>query len=206
MKGRSWSVLGAVIGVAMAAGHISYLAGAARSLADDAQRIVGTAGARVITAAGHHGAPARAVLGVTAVLAVLVPGITALLLVVAARGARVIRTILAVLLAAVGVASFAYQSAGHSLGVMFLALAVAGAALALTGPLVILPLCALAGLIGGEFLPRLLAAHSTLPNAPVSELHRAIYRTAGMPLALRVGVLVVAALPFAAATRQVLKV
>jgi len=205
MRGRIWLLVGALVGIGIAAGHIAYLTGAARSLADDAQRVVGTGGAKLISAVGHRGAPRRVLLGMTALVAVLVPGITSLLLVVAARGARRLRSVIAVLLVALGTAAFAYQTGGHALGVVVLAGAIGVAALALTGPLVVAPLCALAGLIGGEFLPRILAAKSTLPNAPVSELHIALFGTAGASLWLRVLVLVIAAAPFALGTRLVLK-
>jgi len=107
--------------------------------------------------------------------------------------------------AALGIAAFAYQSTGHATGVLLLAVAIASAALALSGPLVIAPLCALAGLISAEFLPRILAARSTLPNAPVSELHVALFGTPGASPWLRVLVLVVAALPFGVAVRLVIK-
>jgi hypothetical protein len=116
-----------------------------------------------------------------------------------------LRTIIAVLLAILGFAAFAYQPAGHALGAAMLAVAVAAAAVALTGPLVIAPLCALAGLIGTEFLPRILAARSTLPNAPVSQLHFALFGTPGASPWLRVIVLVVAALPFLWSARLVIE-
>lgn len=205
MKGRVWLVGGTLVGIAISVGHVPYIAGAARSLADDAQRLIGSGGAKLIKAVGRHGAPRRVLLGVTALVAVLTPGVTAVLLVVGARSARRLRNLIAVLLGALGLAAFAYQGAGHALGVVVLALAVAAAAVALTGPLVVAPLCILAGLIGGEFLPRILAARSTLPNAPVSELHFAIFGTAGASPWLRVIVLLVAAVPFALGARLVLK-
>ena len=59
-------------------------------------------------------------------------------------------------------------------------------------------------LIGAEFLPRLLAFRSMVPNAPVEALHQAIFNSVGSPLALRVVVLVIAALPFAIAARLLL--
>lgn len=198
-------ILGVLAGVGIAIGEVSYLAGAARSLADDAQRVVGTGGSHLITSAASRGAPRRVVLGATALVAVLVPGITAFLLVLAARGTLRVRAVVAVLLAAVGAAAFAYQAGGNALGVMALALIVGAVAVALTGPLVIAPLCALAALIGAEFLPRLLSSGSSLPNAPVAELHRALLSSGGSPLWLRVVVLIVAVVPFAFATRLVLR-
>ena len=198
-------VIGTLVGIAIAVAHVPYIAGAARSLANDAQRVVGTGGTKLISAVGRHGAPRRALVGLTALVAVLIPGVTAVLLVVAARGARRLRSVIAALLVALGIAAFAYEPGGHAVGVVVLALAVAAAAVALTGPLVLAPLCALAGLIGGEFLPRILASGSHLPNAPVSELHFALFGTAGASEWLRVIVLVVAAVPFALGARLVIK-
>jgi hypothetical protein len=204
MKGRMWMIFGAAVGIALVVARVPYFAGATRSLADSVQQLVGAAGHRVITSAATHGAPRRAVQAVSAVLAVVVPGVTALLLVVAARGTLRLRAVIAVLLVALGGAAYAYQPRGVASGALLLAIAVAGVAVAATGPLVAAPLCALAGLIGAEFLPRLLARHSTLPNAPVEALHRALFDTAGSPLVLRVVVLVVAAVPFAVGARLIL--
>jgi hypothetical protein len=201
LKGRIWLIIGAAVGVALAIVHVPYFAGAARSLADSIQQLVGAGGHKVITSAAHHGAPRRAVMAVSAVLAVIVPGITALLLVMAAKGTLRLRALIAVLLVALGGAAYAYQPRGVASGGFWFAIAVAGVAVAATGPLVAAPLCALAGLVGAEFLPRLLSRHSTLPNAPVEALHQAMFDTIGSPLALRVAVLVIAALPFAIAAR-----
>lgn len=208
MKGRIWLILGAVVGIGIALGDVKYLAGAARSLADDAQRLVGTGGATLINAVGKHGAPQQVIASIASVLAVLIPGITALLLVLAARGSLRLRAVIAVLLAGLGAVSFAYQSHGHALGVILLALVIAVLAVALTGPLVAAPLCVLAGLIGGQFLPRLLSNPSTLPNAPVQQLYHAIFsdpHTSGAPVWFRIVMLVVAVLPFALGARLIVK-
>ena len=205
MKGRTWLVLGTLVGIGIAAGRVPYLAGAARSLSDDAQRVVGSGGSRLISAVGHSGASDRIILGLTATLAILVPGLTALLLVVVARGARMLRTAVAIILVGLGAAAFAYQPNGDALGAVILALIIGAAAVVLSGPLVMLPLCALAGLIGGEFLPRLLSTTSPVPNAPVSELHLALFGTFGTSSWLRAVVLIVAAIPFVAAAGLVIE-
>jgi hypothetical protein len=204
MKGRIWLIIGAAFGIALAIGQVPYVAGAARSLDDSIQQMVGAAGHKVITSAAGHGAPRRAVQSVSAVLAVIVPGITALLFVIAAKGSLRLRAVIAVLLVAVGGAAYAYQPRGVASGALVLAIVVAGAAVAATGPLVAAPLAALASLIGAEFLPRLLARRSMVPNAPVEALHQALFNSPGSPLALRIGVLVIAALPFALAARMLL--
>jgi hypothetical protein len=134
---------------------------------------------------------------------VLVPGVTALLLMYAARGTLRLRAVVGLLVAALGVAAFFYLPHGVAAGVAVLAFAAAGIALVATGPLVAAPLAALAGLIATGFLPRILASHSTLANVPVAALHEAIFATAGSPLWMRVVVLVLAALPFALAARLV---
>ena len=200
-----WLVVGALVGVGIAVGDVPYLAGAARSLADDAQRLVGTGGSQIVTSVARHGAPKRLVLGVTAVLSVLLPGVTALLLVIAARGTLRVRALIAVLVAALGVASFAYQPHGVAFGAVGLALAVAAVAVALTGPLVTAPLCVLAGLIGGEYLPRMLSTHPAVAGAAISNLHLALTGVAGTPLWVRVILLLVAVVPLAVATRLILK-
>jgi heme/copper-type cytochrome/quinol oxidase subunit 4 len=168
-------------------------------------RLVNTVGLTLAHDAAKHGAPRRVVEGFTAVLGVLLPGLTAFLLVLAGRSTLRLRAIVAVLLAILGIAAFFYLPGGNATGVAVLALAAAGLLVAATGPLVVAPLVALATLIGLAFLPRLLASHSALPNAPVSALHQALFATAGSPLWLRVIVLVLAALPFALAARLILR-
>ena len=154
MKGRVWLILGVLAGIAVAAGRLPYLAGAGRSLAATTERLVLSGANRIVSGAARHGAPRRAVLGIGGVLAVLVPGITALLLIEAARVSLRIRTLISLLIVAVGAASYVYQPHGAATGVLLLALAVAGLAVALTGPVVAFPLSLLAGLIGASFLPR----------------------------------------------------
>jgi heme/copper-type cytochrome/quinol oxidase subunit 4 len=197
--------VGVALGVALGLGHLAYFHGAAESLSDTALRLVNTAGLTLAHDAAKHGAPRRAVEGLTAVLAVLLPGLTAFLLVLAGRSTLRLRAIVAVLLAVLGVAAFFYLPGGNATGVAVLALAAAGLVVAATGPLVVAPLVALATLIALAFLPRLLASHSTLPNAPVNALHQALFATAGSPLWLRVVVLLLAAAPFALAARLVVR-
>ena len=205
LRGRLWLFVGVVLGIALGVGRLPYFQGAAKSLTDTALRVVGTAGLTLAHSAATHGAPRRAVDGLTAVLGVLLPGVTALLLVCAGRSTLRLRTVVAVLLALLGVAAFFYLPGGNATGVAVLALALAALAVAVTGPLVVAPLVALATLIAIAFLPRLLASHSSLPNAPVSALHQAIFASAGSPLWLRVIVLVLAALPFAWAARLIVR-
>ena len=205
LRGRLWLFVGVALGIALGLGHLAYFHVAAVSLSDTALLIVYTAGLTVVHDAAKHGAPRRAVEGLTAVLAVLLPGVTAFLLVLAGRSTLRLRTIVAVLLAILGIAAFFYLPGGNATGVAVMALVVAGLLVAATGPLVVAPLVAVATLIGLAFLPRLLASHSTLPNAPVSALHEALFATAGSPLWLRVIVLVLAALPFALAARLIVR-
>jgi hypothetical protein len=204
MKGRVWLISGAVVGVAVAAGHLPYLAGAGRSLADTVERLVGSGADRVIRAAASTGAPRRAVLGLAGLVGAVVPGMTALLLVVAARGTLRIRALVGLLIVAIGAASYLYQPHGQATGALVLALTVAAIAVALTGPLVAAPLAALAGLIGGEFLPRLVTSAPSVTASSVNDLHQAIYARPGTPTVLQLVVLVIAAVPFAAAARLVI--
>lgn len=204
MKGRWWLVVGAVVGIAVGIGNFPYLAGAASSFSDTVQHVVGTGALTLIHSATRAGAPRRAIEGLQVVLAVLVPGATALLLVVAARSSLRVRQVISILLVVLGAVAFVYLPYGPALGVALLALAIAGLAVAATGPLVAAPLVAVAALIGTEFLPRIISDPRTLPNAPVSTLHQALFGTAGSPLWLEVVVLAVAALPFAVAARLVL--
>jgi len=205
VKGRLWLVLGVIAGIAIGVGKLAYFTGAARSLSDIAQRVVGTAGLTLVHSAASHGAPRRLVEGVTAVIAVLVPGVAALLLIYAARATLRLRVMIGVLVAALGAAAFFYLPRGSALGVALLALVAAGIAVLATGPLIAAPLAGLAALVATVYLPRLLASHSTLPNVPVSTLHRALFATAGAPLWLRIVVLALAALPFAVAARLVVR-
>jgi len=203
VRGRVWLVVGVIVGIAVAAGRLPYLAGAGRSLAATSERLVLSGANRLIRAAAGRGAPRRVVLGVGGVLAVLVPGITSLLLIVAAKVSLRIRTIISILIVAVGAASYVYQPHGQATGVLLLAVAVAGLAVALTGPLVAFPLALLAGLIGASFLPTLFARHFAATQSGVNALHLAIYNRPGNPLALQIVLLIVALLPFAWAAKLV---
>lgn len=203
MRGRVWLVVGVVAGIAVAAGRLPYLAGAGRSLAATAERLVISASNRIISGAADHGAPKRVVLGIGGVLAVLVPGVTALLLILAAKLSLRVRTIIAILIVAVGAASYVYQPHGEASGVLVLALVVAGLAVALTGPVVAFPLALLAGLIGAAYLPTLFADNFAATQRGVNALHVAIYNRPGQPLALQIVLLIVAVVPFAWAARMV---
>jgi hypothetical protein len=200
-------VLGFVLGLTIALGRTPYLAGAARDLAVAGESLVGSGGHRLLTDAARSGAPARVVEAATAVVAVLVPGVTALLAVVAARGTLRLRAVVAVLVVALGGATYAYLGHGVASGALLLALAVGAVAVAATGPLVVAPLCALAGLLCGETLPQVVRSgrHGGLLAAqPAQLVHQAIYGTPGSPLWIRLVLLVVAALPFAFAAWLVL--
>lgn len=201
--GRVWLVVGVIAGIAVAAGRLPYLAGAGRSLVATSERLVLSGANRIIAGAADHGAPKRVVLGVGGVLSLLVPGVTALLLIVAARVSLRVRTLIAILIVGVGAASYVYQPHGEASGVLVLALLVAGLAVALTGPLVAFPLALTAGLIGAVYLPTLLAKHFDATQSGVEALHEAIYNRPGQPLALQVILLVVAVLPFAWAAKLV---
>ena len=204
LKGRIWLILGLAVGVAMALGHFPYLAGAARSLAGSALSLVSSGGHEIVRAAAQRGAPRRVVLGVTAVVAVLVPGATAWLCVLVARGALRLRALVAVLLVIFGAASFAYHSGGVAIGTLVLAVVAGALTVALTGPLVAAPLAALAGLLAGAYLPAVLE-HGQVGRPVVEALHEAIYDRPGDPLALHAALLVVAVAPFALMLRSALR-
>ena len=201
--GRVWLVVGVIAGIAVAAGRLPYLAGAGRSLAATAERLVLSGAHRIVTSAARHGAPQRVVLGAGGVLAVLVPGVTALLLIIAAKVSLRLRTLISMLIVAVGAASYAYQPHGTAGGVLVLALIMAGLAVALTGPLVAFPLALTAGLIGAAFVPTLFSKHFAATQGAVNALHQAIYNRPGQPFALQVIMLIVALLPMAWAVRLV---
>ncbi len=203
MKGRLWLIIGALIGVAVAAGRLPYLAGAGRSLSDTAERLVGSGAGHLISYASTAGASTRVVLGLSAILAATLPGLTALALVAAARGTLRLRSVVALLLVALGAASFIYESHGRAGGVLLLALAVGGLAITVTGPLVAAPLTAVAVLIGAEFLPGLVSSDRSITQASVNSLHVAIFNDPGSPRALQIAVLALAAVPFALAVRLV---
>ena len=203
MRGRVWLIFGVIIGIAVSAGRLPYLAGAARSFAASAEHLVLSGANRIISGAAKHGAPKRVVLGVGGVLAVIVPGVTALLLIEAARVSLRIRTLIALAIVAVGAASYVYQPHGEATGVLVLALLVAGLAVALTGPVVAFPLSLLAGLIGGSFVPTLFSKRLDATQNAVNSLHVALYNRPGHPLALQVALLVVALIPFAWAAKLV---
>lgn len=204
MKGRIWLIAGVVVGVLVGIDQLAYFSGAARSLSATAERLVSTGGLTLIHSSAKHGAPKRVVEGAMAVLAVVVPGVTAFLVMLAARCTLRLRALIALAVSALGFAAFFYLPGGDATGVVFLALATAAIALMATGPLVAAPLAALAALVGTVYLPRLLYS-SSIVSKPVATLHEALFSTAGSPLWLRVVVLLIAALPFAFAGRLVLR-
>lgn len=201
MRGRIWLIAGVVLGVVIAAGRLPYLAGAAESLAETGLRLVGTGGNELLRAAAKSGAPGRAVAAAAALIGILVPGVTALILVVAARSAQRLRQVLVVLLLLLAGAAYAYLPGGEATGVLALAAIASAAAFVATGPIVVVPLVALATLIGSEFLSRLTTSPGLLPGRPVETLNRAILSHQGSPLWLRVVVLAISAVPFAFALR-----
>jgi hypothetical protein len=172
-------------------------------LAATSERLVLSGANRFVKTAAGHGTPKRVVLGIGGVLAVLIPSVTALLLIIAARVSLRIRTLIAMLIVAVGAASYAYQPHGQASGVLVLALIVAGLAVALTGPLVAFPLALAAGLIGASYLPTLFARHFAATQNGVNALHVAIYNRPGQPFALQITLLIVALIPLAWAARLV---
>jgi len=199
MRGRGWLLGGIALGVAVGVGEVPFLAGAGRSLAETMERLVNSGGNRIIHAAATHGASQRVVEGFTALFAVLLPGVTALLLVVAARATLRLRAVVGLLLVAAAATGYAYHGRGVASGSLLLALAVAGAAVALSGPLMVAPLGALAGLIATGTLPHLATAPgSSEPTTTVSSLHDALTGAPGAPTWLRALVVVIAAVPFAA--------
>jgi hypothetical protein len=204
MRGGRWLLIGAVVGVAVALGGVPYFAGAARQLADTALAVVASGGHRVVRAVARRGVPQRVVLGLTGVVAVLAPGVTAWLLVAAARGSLRLRSVIAVLIVALGAASFAYHPNGVAAGVLLFALVAAGLAVVATGPLVAAPLAAAAGLIGGTEVPSLVLRARIRPPA-ADDLHQALFASPGSPLPLRVVLVVVAIVPFLLALRGVLR-
>jgi hypothetical protein len=192
-------------GVAVAAGHLPYLAGAGRTLTTTAERIVQSGERHLVSGAAGSGAPKRLVLALGAVLAVLLPGVTALLLILSARVGLRLRSLVALAVTALGAASFFYQPHGRAAGVLVLALIIGGLAVALTGPALVTPLAFAATLIGATFLPTLFTHRAAATDASVDSLHEAIYGRPGTPLALQLALLILAALPFAAAARLALR-
>ncbi len=204
MRGRVWLIIGAAVGIAVALGRLPYLAGAGRSLAATAERLVLSGANRIISGAASAGASRRVVLGLGSLIAVILPGLTALLLVVAARATIVVRRVIAAGIVVLGAASYFYQPHGAATGVLVLALAVAGIAVTLSGPLVAAPLALGAGLLGGEYLPTLVSSGTAATNSSVNAMHEALFNQPGTPTALQVALLVVAALPFVWAARLIL--
>ncbi|HET9091662.1 MAG TPA: hypothetical protein VFN50_04590 [Acidimicrobiales bacterium] len=205
MRGRVWFLAGAAAGVALGLGHVPYLAGAAASLAESAQRAVGSAGSAIVRAGARHGAPRRAVQGVFGLLTVLVPGVTALLLVLAGAAASRLRVVIGLLVVAVGVVGFRYLPHGVASGTLVFALGAAALAVFAVGPVFVMPLAAVAALIGTEFLPRLIAGGPSAAHGAVVEVHRALFARPGAPLALEAALLALAAVPFALAARLALR-
>ena len=198
-------MIGAGLGIAVGLGEVPFLAGAARSLADTAQHLVADGGRHLVNDAATQGASGRVVSGITALIGVLIPGITALLLVLAAVGSSRLRSVVALAVVALGALSFAYQPRGVAAGELVLALVAAVAAVALSGPLVVAPLAGLAALIGTQYLPQIVSGNSSLALNNVDLMHQALTGNPGTPAVLQVVLLIVAAVPFAYAGRLILE-
>lgn len=206
MKGRVWLIAGVAVGIAVGIGKLPYLTGAATSLSDTSQRLTGSGGLSLVHWIAKHGAPRRVVEGLTAFLSILVPGLTALLLVWAARLSLRLRALIGVIVALIGAAAYHYFGVGVATGTLMFALALAAlVAAAATGPLVALPLAALAALIGTEYLPRLVTGQASVPRSTVVRLHEALISHPGAPVWMSVLALVLAAVPFAFAARLALR-
>lgn len=205
MKGRLWLIIGVVVGVAVAWGGLPYLAGAGHTLVQTSERLVQSGGNRLSSGVAQTGAPLRLVSGIEAVLAILVPGVAALLLIVAAKTTLRLRAVIALVISALGALSFFYHPHGKAVGVLVLALAIGGLAVVLTGPLVATPLAFGAGLIGATFLPGVVQHHDTVTQNSVRALHLALFNSVGNPAWLQVILLIVAAAPFVYALRLVFR-
>lgn len=197
LRGRVWLIVGVLAGIAIAIGHLDYLAGAGRTLADTAERLVGSGASWLTDRLAATGASGRVVLGLTGAVAVLIPGLTAFLLIVAARGTLRLRAVIGLLVLALAAATYLYHPGGQATGVLLLVLVIASVAVAFTGPLVAAPLAALAGLIAGEFLPGLVQSSRVVTQRSVSDLHQAIFGHPGTPTLLQLAVLLLALIPFA---------
>jgi hypothetical protein len=205
LRGQVWLILGVLAGIAIAIGRLALVAGAARTFAETAERLVGSVGARLIHDFAATGASQRVVLGLSGLLAVVVPGVTALLLIVAARGTLRLRALIGLVVLGLAIASYLYHPGGQATGVLVLALVVAAIAVAFTGPLVAAPLAALAGLIGAEFLPGLVQSSRAVTQRSVGNVRQALFARPGTPVLLQLAVLLVAVIPFAAAARLVFR-
>lgn len=163
--------------------------------------VVSSASNRLVADVAKTGASKRVVVGLGGLVAVLAPGLAALALIAAARATMVIRSLIALGVTLLGVASFFYHPGGKATGVLLLALVIAGLVLVVSGPLVLAPLALGAGLIGAEFLPTVISGQLAATSTAVNDLHLAIFATPGTPLALEIAVLVAAILPFGVALR-----
>ena len=211
MKGKFWLLVGVAIGVFIWVAKVPYLAGAGQSFATTLEKVVSSVahwiastGPSVSTKSGSYNTSPRIVDGFSGLGSALLPGITAVILIFAAKSVRRIRWVVAILLAALGVASFSYFSHGSAMGVLILALVVAFLSVTMAGPLVVTPLCALAALIACEYLPQLFNSKA-LTNGPVDLIHTAFWSSPGQPSWLQLVVFVVACAPFALAGRLVLR-
>lgn len=211
MKGKFWLLVGVAIGVAVWVLKVPYLAGAGQSFATTLEKVVasiahwlGSSGTSVSTKSGNYNASPRIVDGFSGLGSALLPGITAVVLIFAAKSIRRVRWVVAILLAALGVASFSYFSHGSAMGVLVLSLVVAFLSVTMAGPLVVTPLAALAALIACEYLPHLFSSKA-LTDGPVGLIHQAFWSSPGQPSWLQLVVFVVACAPFVLAGRLVLR-
>ena len=152
MKGRIWLIVGVVVGVAIGIGKLPYFDGAATSLCDTA---LASRRHRGLDAHPRRCQPRRATpshrraRGGTCDSRPGCDGTSTH----RRRGATLrLREVIAVLLAALGIASFFYLPGGTAVGVALFALLAAGLVVAVTGPIVVAPLAALASLIATVFL------------------------------------------------------
>lgn len=196
--------MGVLAGVLLAVFSVPYLAGAARTWSESAVRVVQEGGDRLVSNVAKEGASERVVLGLAAAISVMVPGITAWLLILAGKGAMRLRGIAAVLTAVVGVVAFFYHPTGVALGALILGLVLAGLVIAGTGPLVVVPLAALAAVVATVYLPRLIWTNYAIEARASRNLHMALMGSFHNTWEMRWLLLVLAAVPFLLAARSAL--
>ncbi len=205
MKGRVWIIGGAVVGLVVALTHLQFVYGATVSLTNAAQSIVGSVANKIVSASAQNGAPKRVVQAISVLVALAIPGFTALFLIFVAKSAARVRVLLGAVLAVFGVLAYAYEPKGIASGALVLGLGVAAVAIGATGPFLVAPLSAMAGLIAGSFLPNVLSSSGALPNAPVETFNQAVFGSTGAPIVLRVALMIVCCTPFAYAAKMALK-
>lgn len=160
---------GAVIGVALAFGRLPFLAGAATGLARTASEVTVHVTNWVTGLVSDQ--PSRWTETTALVVGLVSPGLTALLLALAARAGIGLRRGIGGLIVVIGLLSFAVLPRAEAAGVFTVCVALGAAAIVGLDVLVVVPCAAVAAMLAVLWSRDVLASHTATNIGEVTQMH-----------------------------------